>query len=307
MFPAKVSRASLAWKYSFWLGTGSAALFLLLILSGAPLLFLYVPSVERAYSSIKDIEFVVTFGSWLRSVHRVAAHAMVVVVALHLVRVFLTGAYKNGVGQGQKREWNWVIGVFMLLLTLLLSFTGYLLPWDQLAFWAVTVGTNIAASIPFVGPQVRELLIGGRAIDQPTLIRFYVLHIVVLPGALGALFAYHMWRIRKDGGLAAADKEALANERQEAPADFHQDLHPARRRPRHFSDDPGHGAQPARHHGERGSGSHPPRQPRHPGHHRHRLHHGHLSSVRPLKRRPIRSSLRTRRRLRGTSCGCRRS
>jgi len=218
MFPAKVSRASLAWKYSFWLGTGSAALFLLLILSGAPLLFLYVPSVERAYSSIKDIEFVVTFGSWLRSVHRVAAHAMVVVVCLHLVRVFLTGAYKNGVGQGQRREWNWVIGVFMLLLTLLLSFTGYLLPWDQLAFWAVTVGTNIAASIPFIGPQVRELLIGGRAIDQPTLIRFYVLHIVVLPGALGALFAYHMWRIRKDGGLAVTDKEALANERQEAPA-----------------------------------------------------------------------------------------
>ena len=218
MFPAKVSRASLAWKYSFWLGTGSAALFLLLILSGGPLLFLYVPSVERAYASIKDIEYVVTFGSWLRSVHRVGAHLMVVVVALHLVRVFLTGAYKNGVGQGQKREWNWVIGVFMLLFTLLLSFTGYLLPWDQLAFWAVTVGTNIAASIPFIGPQVRELLIGGRAIDQPTLIRFYVLHIVVLPMAVGALFVYHMWRVRKDGGLAAVDKEALANEKIEAPA-----------------------------------------------------------------------------------------
>jgi quinol-cytochrome oxidoreductase complex cytochrome b subunit len=211
MFPAKVSRASLAWKYSFWLGTASAALFLLLNLSGLPLLFLYVPSVERAYASIKDIEYVVTFGSWLRSVHRVGAHLMVVVVALHLVRVFLTGAYKNGVGQGQRREWNWVIGVFMLLLTLLLSFTGYLLPWDQLAFWAVTVGTNIAASIPFIGPQVRELLI-----DQPTLIRFYVLHIVVLPVALGALFAYHMWRVRKDGGLAVTDKEARDNERQAA-------------------------------------------------------------------------------------------
>jgi len=217
-FPAKVSRASMAWNYSFWLGTASAALFLLLILSGLPLMFLYIPSVERAYASIKDIEYVVTFGSWLRSVHRVAAHLMVVVVALHLVRVFLTGAYKNGVGQGQKREWNWVIGVFMLLLTLLLSFTGYLLPWDQLAFWAVTVGTNIAASIPIMGAQVRELLIGGRAIDQPTLIRFYVLHIVVLPMAVGALFVYHMWRVRKDGGLAAADKEARDNEHREAPA-----------------------------------------------------------------------------------------
>ena len=157
MFPAKVSRASLAWKYSFWLGTGSAALFLLLILSGAPLLFLYVPSVERAYASIKDIEYVVTFGSWLRSVHRVGAHAMVVVVALHLVRVFLTGAYKNGVGQGQKREWNWVIGVFLLLLTLLLSFTGYLLPWDQLAYWAVTVGTSPVSYTHLTLPTNREV------------------------------------------------------------------------------------------------------------------------------------------------------
>ena len=103
-FPAKVSKASMAWNYSFWLGTISAALFLLLILSGLPLLFLYVPSVERAYQSVKDIEFVITFGSWIRAVHRIAAHGMVIVVFLHLVRVFLTGAYKNGVGRGQHRE-----------------------------------------------------------------------------------------------------------------------------------------------------------------------------------------------------------
>jgi len=217
-FPAKIAKASLDWSYSFWLGTASAALFLLLILSGGPLLFLYVPSIERAYASIKDIEYVITFGSWIRSVHRVSAHLMVAVVFLHLVRVFLTGAYKNGVGRGQQREWNWVIGVVMLLLTLLLSFTGYLLPWDQLAYWAVTVGTNIAASIPVVGPQIRDLLIGGRAIEQPTLIRFYVLHIIVLPGALGVLFAYHMWRVRKDGGLARADRAALLEER--APAEL---------------------------------------------------------------------------------------
>ena len=211
-FPAKVYKASLDWNYSFWLGTISAALFLLLILSGAPLLFLYVPSVERAYASIKDIEYVITFGSWIRSVHRLSAHLMVASVFLHLVRVFLTGAYKNGSGRGQRREWNWVIGVAMLLLTLLLSFTGYLLPWDQLAYWAVTVGTNIAASIPLVGPQIRELMIGGRTIEQPTLIRFYVLHIIVLPGALFGLYAYHMWRVRKDGGLARADRVALLQE-----------------------------------------------------------------------------------------------
>jgi cytochrome b-561 len=216
-FPAKSFKPSLAWSYSFWLGTASAALLLVLVLSGGPLLFLYVPSVERAYSSIKDIEYVVTFGSWIRSVHRFAAHFMVLVVFLHLIRVYLTGAYKNGVGQGQKREHNWVIGVAMLLATLLLSFTGYLLPWDQLAYWAVTVGTNIASSIPLIGPTVRELLLGGRGIDQPTLIRFYVLHVLVLPGALGALLVYHMWRVRKDGGLACADRAAVLPARVAAP------------------------------------------------------------------------------------------
>jgi quinol-cytochrome oxidoreductase complex cytochrome b subunit len=207
-FPAKISKASMAWSYSFWLGTISAALFFLTILSGLPLLFLYVPSIERAYQSVKDIEFVITFGSWIRAVHRISAHLMVIAVSLHLVRVFLTGAYKNGVGLGQQREINWVIGVVMFLTTLFLSFTGYLLPWDQLAFWAVTVGTNIASSIPFIGPDVRELLIGGRNIDQATLIRFYVMHVVFLPGLLGVLFAYHMWRVRKDGGLARADAES---------------------------------------------------------------------------------------------------
>lgn len=208
-FPAKSYKPSLSWSYSFWLGTASAALLLLLTVSGLPLLFLYIPSVERAYASVKDIEYVITFGFWIRAVHRISAHLMVAVVFLHMARVFLTGAYKNGAGRGQKREWNWVLGVAMLLATLFLSFTGYLLPWDQLAFWAVTVGTNIASSIPAVGPKIRELLIGGRTIEQPTLIRFYVLHVLFLPGGVAGLFLYHMWRIRKDGGLARADGAAM--------------------------------------------------------------------------------------------------
>ncbi len=216
-FPAKSHKPSLSWSYSFWLGTISAALLLLLTVSGLPLLFLYIPSVERAYASVKDIEYVITFGFWIRAVHRIAAHLMVAVVFLHMARVFLTGAYKNGSGRGQRREWNWVLGVLMLLATLFLSFTGYLLPWDQLAFWAVTVGTNIASSIPWVGPKIRELLIGGRAIEQPTLIRFYVLHVLFLPGGLAGLFLYHMWRIRKDGGLARADRAALLAEKSEVP------------------------------------------------------------------------------------------
>ena len=216
-FPAKALRGSLEWRYSLWLGTASAALLLLLTVSGLPLLFLHVPSVERAYGSVKDIEYVVTFGSWIRSVHRLSAHLMVAVVFLHLVRVFLTGAYKNATGRGQRREWNWVIGVVMFLATLFLSFTGYLLPWDQLAYWAVTVGTNIASAVPVVGEQVRELMLGGRTIDQPTLIRFYVMHVILLPGALAVLFAYHMWRIRKDGGLACADAAASLPRAAEVP------------------------------------------------------------------------------------------
>ncbi|HEY3351413.1 MAG TPA: cytochrome b N-terminal domain-containing protein [Thermoanaerobaculia bacterium] len=218
-FPAKTYKPSLDWNYSFWLGTASAALLLLLVVSGLPLLFLYVPSVERAYGSVKDIEYVTTFGFWIRAVHRLSAHLMVAVVFLHMVRVFLTGAYKNGRGQGQRREQNWVLGVALLLLTLLLSFTGYLLPWDQLAYWAITVGTNIASSIPFVGPAIRELLLGGRTIDQATLIRFYVLHCIALPAAMGAIFLYHMWRVRKDGGLARADRATLLPEKTaEAPS-----------------------------------------------------------------------------------------
>jgi len=160
---------------------------------------------------------VITFGFWIRAVHRISAHLMVAVVFLHMARVFLTGAYKNGTGRGQKREWNWVFGIGMLIATLFLSFTGYLLPWDQLAYWAVTVGTNIASSIPWIGPAIRELLIGGRAIEQPTLIRFYVLHVLLLPAGLGGLFLYHMWRIRKDGGLARADRAALLPAAAEVP------------------------------------------------------------------------------------------
>jgi len=216
-FPARALKDSLTWRYSLWLGTITTALLALLVASGMPLLFLHVPSVERAYGSVKDIENVVTFGAWIRSIHRLSAHLMVAMVFLHLARVFLTGAYKNGVGRGQHREWNWVIGVVMFLLTLFLSFTGYLLPWDQLAYWAVTVGTNIASAVPLVGAQVRELMLGGRAIDQPTLTRFETLHVIVLPAVLGVLFAYHMWRIRKDGGLASADRAALLPAKASVP------------------------------------------------------------------------------------------
>ncbi len=215
-FPAKITKRSLSWSYSFWLGTISAVLFLILTLTGTVLMFLYVPSVERAYLSVKDLEFVVSFGWFLRGLHRISAHLMVAVVFLHMVRVFLAGAYKNGAAANQNRPLNWVIGVVLLLVTLFLSFTGYLLPWDQLAYWAITVGTNIASSAPIVGEWMRFLLLGGSTIDQNTLLRFYVLHCFFLPLIVLLLFSYHMWRVRKDGGLACADQLALTQKKEKA-------------------------------------------------------------------------------------------
>jgi len=201
-FPARVRAASIAWTPSLWLGTVSWVLFVLLLLTGLPLMVFYVPSTREAYQSIKDIEHVVSFGWWFRAAHRVAAHLMVIAVTLHVARVFLTGAYKNDAEREQHREWNWAIGIGLLAGTVLLSFTGYLLPWDQLAYWAVTVSMNIVGAVPVVGGVLRELVIGGRDVGQPALMRFYLLHIVALPIAVAALFGYHMWRIRKDGGLA---------------------------------------------------------------------------------------------------------
>jgi quinol-cytochrome oxidoreductase complex cytochrome b subunit len=214
-FPARMRTSSLAWLPTFWLGTVSWVLFVVLLVSGLPLMVFYIPSVEDAYRSVKDIEHVVSFGWWLRAVHRLGAHLMVITTTLHLVRVFVTGAYKNSAEGKQRREWNWVIGVAMLFCTLLLSFTGYLLPWDQLAYWAVTVGTNIVSSAPVAGTILRQTLIGGREIGEATLVRFYLLHIIALPLAVAVLFGYHMWRVRKDGGLAHGDAQV---ERAEIPA-----------------------------------------------------------------------------------------
>ncbi|MCC7496424.1 MAG: cytochrome b N-terminal domain-containing protein [Bryobacterales bacterium] len=215
-FPAKVTKASLSIRYSIWLGTISALLFGILTVTGAILMFLYVPSVERAYASVKDLEFAVSFGWFIRAVHRISAHLMVAVVFLHMLRVFWTGAYKNGTAVNQNRPFNWLLGIGLLLVTFLLSFTGYLLPWDQLAYWAITVGTNIASAAPLVGEKIRFLFLGGNEIGQNTLLRFYVLHCFFLPLAVLFLFSWHMWRVRKDGGLACVDRLALEEKNAQA-------------------------------------------------------------------------------------------
>ncbi|ABB32348.1 Cytochrome b/b6 domain protein [Geobacter metallireducens RCH3] len=196
LHPVRVHVNSLRAGYTFGLGLISFYLFLILVASGLLLMFYYTPSTELAYRNMKDLEYVVTFGVILRNVHRWSAHAMVAFVFLHMCRVFYTGSYKA------PREFNWVIGVFLLLVTLFLSFTGYLLPWDQLAFWAVTVGSNIAGYMPVLGDYIRFLMLGGNEVGQMALLRFYVLHVVALPLLAATLLGVHFWRIRKDGGLS---------------------------------------------------------------------------------------------------------
>ena len=193
VYPVKIPKRVLRMRYSFRLGFIAMVLFGILLVTGVYLMFVYTPSVGSAYGDMQHLKTSVGFGQLIRNVHRWAAHLMVLVVALHLIRVFYAGAYKK------PREFNWVIGVMLLLLTLGFSFTGYLLPWDQLAYWAVTVGTNLVHYVPFVGGRLQDLLIGGPQVGQNTLLRFYALHVAVLPMLLALMLTVHIWRVRKDG------------------------------------------------------------------------------------------------------------
>ncbi|MEZ5381425.1 MAG: cytochrome b N-terminal domain-containing protein [Microthrixaceae bacterium] len=195
IYPVKMKRKEIGFRYSYYLGVISTVLLGSLIASGIYLMFFYVPAPESAYADIQTIQTEVTFGQYIRNVHRWSAHLMVLAVAAHMARVFFRGAYKK------PREFNWVIGVVLLILTLLMSFTGYLLPWDQLAYWAVTVGTEMAAYVPIIGGQVQEMLLGGPTVGAATLLRFYVLHVAVLPSLIVMVLMIHLWRWRKDSML----------------------------------------------------------------------------------------------------------
>jgi quinol-cytochrome oxidoreductase complex cytochrome b subunit len=194
----KVRRRSLEFSSTYFLGAISIILFGILTVTGLLLMLYYHPSVPRAYDDMKELQFTVGNGRFLRNMHRWPAHAMVFVVFLHMLRVFYHKAFRP------PREFNWVVGVVLLMLTLLLSYTGYLLPWDQLAFWGVSVGTNMVNAMPIIGPPVRFLLLGGHVVGENALLRFYVLHCVLLPLAIAFGIALHVWRVRKDGGLAGS-------------------------------------------------------------------------------------------------------
>jgi cytochrome b6 len=196
LHPTRIHRTHVKITHTFCLGGLSFFLFIGLTITGVLLMFYYVPSVERAYQDIQNIQTNVRFGFLMRNMHRWMAHGMVLMVLLHMMRVFYTGAYKP------PREFNWIVGVILLVLTLLLSFTGYLLPWDELAFWAITVGTNMVGSAPLLGEPNRFVLIGGFEVGAAALIRFYTLHVIGLPLLAATFMTVHFWRIRRDGGLA---------------------------------------------------------------------------------------------------------
>jgi quinol-cytochrome oxidoreductase complex cytochrome b subunit len=217
----RVHRWAMRWASTWGLGVMAASAFFVTLGTGILLMFYYKPYPDVAYDSIKDIHFVVPTGQLIRNIHRWAAQVMVVAVLLHMARVFYTAAYRA------PREFNWVIGMGLLVLTLGLSFTGYLLPWDQLAYWAITIGANIAQSPREVtdalgitayfdpGGLQRFILLGSDEIGEEALIRFYLLHVMILPLALAILLGVHFWRIRKDGGLA---RPADADRRLGPPA-----------------------------------------------------------------------------------------
>jgi cytochrome b-561 len=193
LYPVKIPARVLRIRYSFRLGFIITVLFTILVVTGVYLMFFYTPTVGTAYGDMQQLKTGVGFGQLVRNVHRWSAHLMVLAVVLHLARTFFAGAYKK------PREFNWVIGVALLVLTLALSFTGYLLPWDQLSYWAVTVGTNLVHYVPLLGKTIQNVLIGGDQIGQSTLQRFYALHVAVLPALVVVTICLHIWRVRKDG------------------------------------------------------------------------------------------------------------
>ena len=186
-----VPRYALRWWYC--LGGITAFLFVVQGITGILLAFYYKPTPEAAYNSIQIIETQVYFGSAIRAIHHWCANGMIVMCVAHMLRVFIMGAYKR------PRELNWVSGVLLLVLTLVFGFTGYLLPWDQRAFWATTVGSEIAGAIPAIGNLALIFLRVGWNVTGETLSRFYALHVIIVPLVTVAFMVGHFLMIRRQG------------------------------------------------------------------------------------------------------------
>jgi len=195
LHPRVVPAAALRFPLTFGLGGAALVLFLLLAVTGALLLVAYEPSPERAYGTVTALVDEVHFGAFIRNAHHWAANGLVLVTFLHLLRVFYRG------GHLPPRRGNWIVGVLLLLLVVASAFTGYLLPWDQLAFWAVTISTGMLEYVPLLGSTLMRAARGGAEIGPTTLARFFVLHVAILPIVLLMLLAFHFWLVRKVGGV----------------------------------------------------------------------------------------------------------
>jgi quinol-cytochrome oxidoreductase complex cytochrome b subunit len=193
--PTRVPEKTLKLPHTFGLGGMSLVLFLLLAASGILLMFVYEPSPEGAYGSIVVMQDRLLFGKLVRNVHHWSANFLIVVVLLHLLRVFFTGGYHT------PRQFNWVIGLVLLFLVVVSNFTGYLQPWDQLSYWAITICVGMVGYVPILGEWLQNLIRGGPEIGQATLTAFYALHTTVVPVLLIGIMAWHFWRVRKAPGV----------------------------------------------------------------------------------------------------------
>ncbi len=179
-------------KLNKWYSLGGLGLFVfgLQLFTGILLIVYYVPSTEEAFSSVQRIMLEIPYGWFIRTSHAAGSHLMIVVILLHMVSVVVMGSYKK------PRELTWLTGVALLYLTLGIAFTGYLLPWSQLSYWATTVATSIPEPIPVIGPLIVKLIRGGESINPDTLNRFFALHVVVIPALMLALVGAHFYLIR---------------------------------------------------------------------------------------------------------------
>jgi len=195
LHPKSINGEALAFNRTFGLGGMAALLIVIQFITGIMLRFYYEPFPQKAYDSILHLQNNVLFGQLIRNIHHWCGVFLVIITFLHLLRVFFTGGFQSS------RKVNWLIGLMLLILIIFSNFTGYLLPWDQLAFWAVTVGTSLLDYFPFIGNSIREFVLSGDEVNANTLLIFYNFHTAVLPIFILLLMVYHFWRVRKAGGV----------------------------------------------------------------------------------------------------------
>lgn len=199
--PARIDERAIGFSRTFGLGGISALLFLVLCFSGIILRFSYVPTVDQAYSSIVNLQTNTVFGQFIRNIHHITAQLFIIASILHLVRTYYAQASFQG------RSSNWVYGLILLFFVLASAFTGYLLPWDQLSYWAFTVFAQTIEYIPLIGHSIAFLISGGDEVGQTTLLLFYNVHTGILPLMFIVFMSVHFWLVRKAGGIALPIEE----------------------------------------------------------------------------------------------------